>query len=164
LEGRFVFNLNSVGDRTEPCGDPFHCFLQALTWSPIWTLNWRFEVTVYSGTVNAFKNSLDRIRTTRIGFFKDLPVQQGSWPRQRWSSVQMRPHLVSYLVSYHVNHRSGKNFTWWSWPQHIVSYDAVKSRKTATVTGSRVGIGLRHVIYHRHGYGQGDTGSHIYTR
>ena len=26
-----------------------------------------------SGTVNASKNSLDQIRTTRIGFFKDLP-------------------------------------------------------------------------------------------
>jgi len=55
-------------------------------------------VDVDVGIINSFKGRLDKIRKTRMGFLRTLhgPLS----PRPRGDGTPVRPHKVSYKVSY----------------------------------------------------------------
>ena len=51
-------------------------------------------------SLNSFKNGLDRVRSIKMGFFMDY--SRSAEPYGLICSLeQVRPHLVSYLVSYY---------------------------------------------------------------
>ena len=56
------------------------------------------QETVDVGSINSFKGRLDKIRKTRMGFLWILHGPQSPRPHGDWTPV--RPHKVSYKVSY----------------------------------------------------------------
>ena len=56
------------------------------------------QETVDVGSINSFKGRLDKIRKTRMGFLWILHGPQIPRPHGDWTPV--RPHKVSYKVSY----------------------------------------------------------------
>ena len=56
------------------------------------------QETVHVGSINSFKGRLDKIRKTRVGFLWTLhgPLN----PKPHGDKTLVRPHKVSYKVSY----------------------------------------------------------------
>jgi len=54
------------------------------------------------GSNNSFKVKLDKIRKTRMGFFMDSALS--AKPLGSWREDPVRPHKVSYRVSYLQKH------------------------------------------------------------
>ena len=54
-----------------------------------------------SASINIFKNGLHKMRRDSMGFFMDWLVRLALQPHMFWGfSEQVRPHLVSYLLTY----------------------------------------------------------------
>ena len=60
---------------------------------------WLDQETVDVGSINSFKDRLDKIRKTRMGILWILHGPQSPMPHGDWTPV--RPHKVSYKVSYY---------------------------------------------------------------
>jgi len=67
------------------------------------------QETVDLGSINSFKSRLDKIRKTRMGFLWILHGLQS--PRPDGDGTHVRPHKVSYRVSYRT-----------CWPRPLVLY------------------------------------------
>ena len=56
------------------------------------------QSVIDSGTINTFKNGLNKLRKNRVGFFMDQPVRLAQWTHQRRRTPKSRCGQVCHIV------------------------------------------------------------------